>query len=213
MDEVSMLNNIIVKKTATDLFVPIKNDIYLHSAYDPIKEADNFLEKHRPVIAEKKDILILGLGFGYHVDAITEYCNTLSIIPSIYVLEPDFNLVELANTTRSKKYCNTFSHEKIEDLFSNIDFIALLMRKPYLIPHGPSITSNEKYFKHFLTYQANKKLNEIADDVINIDASMTLKSVTTLEQLESHLLGKNQLTANDFLLMSFLKLEAQGKNL
>jgi hypothetical protein len=177
MDEVSMLNNIIVKKTPTDQFVPVKNEIYLHSAYDPFKEAENFLDKHRQAISEKKDLLILGLGFGYHVDAIEAYCKTLSKAPSITILEPDLELINLANENRNKSYQNIYSHENINDLFNNNKFIEILMRRPYLIPHGPSISSNEKYFKEFLTYQANKSLNVIADKINNSEVSASLKEI------------------------------------
>jgi hypothetical protein len=213
MDEVSMLNSIIVKKTPTDQFVPVKNGIFLHSAYDPIKEAANFLEKHQHSIAEKKDILILGLGFGYHVDAILEYCKSLTIAPTVTILEPDLQLISLAIETRKENYNNIFSQANIEDLFNNSDFIRLLMKKPYLIPHGPSISSNEKYFKEFLTHHANKNLSAAADKVVNQEAAELLRKVSTFAQLESQLLQKQNLTSADFLLRSFMNIESQGKNL
>ena len=51
--------------------VPTINGIYLHSIYDPEKEADAFVETYERQLTQKNHVLILGLGFGYHVEKIS----------------------------------------------------------------------------------------------------------------------------------------------
>ena len=63
-------NNVKVVTSKSNHLVPKINNIELHSIYDPQKEANALLLKYGDKIKNNKFVLVLGLGFAYHVDQI-----------------------------------------------------------------------------------------------------------------------------------------------
>jgi len=43
-------------------------DVLLHSVYDPVREARDWVEHHRSYIEASSSIAVLGFGFGYHIE-------------------------------------------------------------------------------------------------------------------------------------------------
>jgi len=213
MDEVSMSSNIEIKLTPSGLHVPVKNNIFLHSAYDPIKEADNFLEKHINSLTTKDNILVLGFGFGYHIDAIYNYCNQQNLSPNIFILEPDQELISKAEELRSIKYANLITFTNLTDLFNDIKFAALLITKPYFLPHPASIASNETYFKNFLTFQASQKTTDVTKYIQDISLSSTIAQLENTDEINKIFEMKNFLSKEDFLLCAFSEMKKQGRDL
>ena len=62
-----------VKNSRTDQKVPVVNGVHLHSIYNPFKEAQALVEKYADQLTHKNEVLILGLGFAYHVNEIINY--------------------------------------------------------------------------------------------------------------------------------------------
>ena len=106
-----MLNNNIfeIKVSKTGKPIPVIDGIHLHSAYDPIKEASKFIDGHLKSLRENNNVLVFGLGLGYHLEAIEKSCREIwGNNFQVMVIEPnantyrEFNLirpVELTNTT------------------------------------------------------------------------------------------------------------------
>ena len=87
--DVSKDQHIKIKLSKSGHKIPIINQIHLHSAYNPIKEAETIFKKNEEQIKSNANLLVLGLGFGYHV---IEFARNLRSIYGedfkIFVLEP-----------------------------------------------------------------------------------------------------------------------------
>lgn len=102
-------------------------NIYIHSKYDPLREADLIIDKleEREAITEDTHVIFLGLGLGYHLDAFLKRHpqNEFSIYePSKEVLIHYFNHVSL-NKLPNKQLvaCQTeYDSKGIETFFNNI---------------------------------------------------------------------------------------------
>jgi len=68
--------------------------ITFHSLYDPVKEANNFVDAHvdKQKLEEKSPIVVFGLGLGYHIAAMLEKCQGHSIT----VIEPRIEILRTA---------------------------------------------------------------------------------------------------------------------
>lgn len=73
--------------------------LFLHSKYNPSKEAESWVESVASQVIDVKHILIFGLALGYHIQAlITRFPDK-----KIYIYEPDYHLFMAALETRSLK--------------------------------------------------------------------------------------------------------------
>ncbi len=82
------MNNIVIENSKDGNPIPIINNISLHSKYAPYKEGEKISEIYLRSGNNKKDIIIFGLGFGYHIIPL------LDIFKKIYVFEPLLEIVE-----------------------------------------------------------------------------------------------------------------------
>ncbi|QPJ66026.1 MAG: glycosyltransferase [Candidatus Nitrohelix vancouverensis] len=95
----------LVVETSKDGYpVPKINGVYLHSAYKPLEEARKSV--HIGELAEDQRVVVLGLGFGYHVHELLMQTDG-----SITVIEPSLQLF------RALLSCRDFS-----DLLTSIQF-------------------------------------------------------------------------------------------
>ncbi len=80
--------------------------IYIHSKYDPMREANQFAIKFK----QKPDdvIVISGFGFGYHVKSMIRQCSEKN---RIIIFEPDYEI--LKHAIRAVDLTDVFSNEKI----------------------------------------------------------------------------------------------------
>jgi spermidine synthase len=83
------------------LTVPVINDVYLHSIYNPVIEAQTFAKTQEKSLKIKKHVLILGLGFGYHVEEIARIASQYHSDYQIVILEPNKRLVDDFINTRN----------------------------------------------------------------------------------------------------------------
>ncbi len=82
-----------------------EKDFYLHSKYDPLREAETIINKleERESIDENSHVIFYGLGLGYHIDAFTQrHPNTSFSLyePSVEVFQyflDNINLKKLPN--------------------------------------------------------------------------------------------------------------------
>jgi hypothetical protein len=158
--------------------IPVVGEVHLHSAYNPEREAEAVVEANRDRIQEKKYILVFGLGFAYHVQAIYNYAKNYHKEFEIVVIEPNNEVtISCAENNLLTNYDNLtiYSGKKIENLFNDEKFINFLIKKPALIQHAPSFNMYKEYFTALLTYQAS----ETIADVYNGTSNDEIKSYLT----------------------------------
>lgn len=68
-------NKILIEKSETGAITGVipETSTYLHSRYDPVKEANRFAEN---ISSDDTLVVIYGFGFGYHIEAILERVGT-----------------------------------------------------------------------------------------------------------------------------------------
>ena len=149
-----------LEKSRNGLTVPVINGIYLHSIYNPCKEGHAIAELHRPTLENNNNVLILGLGFGYHVEEIAKILNQTHKKSKIIILEPNRKLAEDFVSMRNfeDKDIEILSTNDISELFSDLDFINFLMLKPALVKHDASFTLDADFYKSFLSYSSPKEI-------------------------------------------------------
>lgn len=203
-----------IKISATEHKIPVVNGVHLHSIQNPIKEAESLVAKYRKVISEKNNILVLGLGFYYHIDLIAKelesyYGNDYSII----VIEPSIQTLRHYESfaIHTPNNISILAGANIEALYRNPLLIKFLLKTPGLIAHPASLKVFYNYFTSFLTYTSSpilKHVNEFinAPDLrgylIRMNQELELKSAIDL-----HVNNKSTFNDNlDFCLIAFDKL-------
>ena len=142
------------------LTVPVINGVYLHSIYNPVKEAEAFAMTQEQNLKIKNKVLVLGLGFGYHIEEIAKVLNQNHKDFEIIILEPNQRLVEDFINTRSfeDKNIKIVCKNKVKDLFEDWNFINFLMQKPCIIKHDTSFILEKEFYSRFLGHQASKDI-------------------------------------------------------
>jgi hypothetical protein len=156
-----------IKTSRNGLTVPVVNGIHLHSIYNPIKEAEAFATSFKDTLKENNNILVLGLGFGYHIEEIAKSLSSMHENYSIVILESNQELVQEFNKKRNfeDKNIRIFSCNpgKVDCLFVDLEFISFLRVKPSIIKHDPSFNLEKKFFMEFLKYKAPTEISEYFD--------------------------------------------------
>lgn len=189
------------------LTVPVINGVYLHSIYNPIKEAEAFAKGHEQNLIIKNKVLVLGLGFGYHIEEIAKILNTHHKTFEIVILEPNQKLVEDFIDTRNFEDSNIkiISKSKVKDLFEDWQFIEFLMQRPCIIKHDTSFILEKDFYTRFLGYQASKEIfhfkNLLTEDSKKLFTAREARTVDSyIENIRHSGMIKNQ---NEFFLMAF----------
>lgn len=147
--------------------VAIVNGIYLHSIYDPEKEAESFVETFESQLTHKTHVLILGLGLGYHVEKVAAFMRSTHKSFHITVLEPNSELITITNEQRNFK-ASEVSIVHLTDykkLYLNKSFVTFLMQKPCLIKHEASFGLNKELFAGFLTFKSDRKVSSFEESL------------------------------------------------
>lgn len=145
-----------LKESRNGKTVPVVDGIYLHSIYNPEKEAQAFACNYEQSIKEKSRVLVLGLGFGYHVEEIAKLAEKIHGDYKIFVYEPNKAIIEAFSAAGG------FNNPNIEiihaqnpvEVFDRKEFILFLASKPAIIRHEASFNLNKKFFREFLTFKA-----------------------------------------------------------
>lgn len=207
-----------VKNSRTDQKVPVVNGVHLHSIYNPFKEAQALVEKYADQLAHKNEVLILGLGFAYHVNEIINYMTRVHgdnfriviIEPNAQIYHDCLNL-ELLN----KKNVLVYSGFLPQELYSDIDLIHFLLRKPAVIAHPPSFNLYQDYFKEVLTFEAPKKIEAIQEYLTSNEVKRYLAALEPHETFDnflySDLPGRTEMKGFDFLCMALSEMTKNAK--
>jgi hypothetical protein len=135
--------------------VPIVNDVPVHSLLNPVREAEVFATNFMSQLSTNPNVLILGLGFGYHVEEIERLLNLKHKVYQISVIE---GISDLALSCQSYRHLNpkisVFSNPNPEDIFFNQEFCEFLLKKPTLVMHPVLYKLNETYYRKILSRRA-----------------------------------------------------------
>ena len=153
-------NGIELQSSRNGLSIPVINGVYLHSVYNPQKEAEAFVEKNENIINRKNNLIILGLGFGYHIEQVAKKLNESGEY-KIIVIEPNKELVNLFEETRPFYDSNIqiVSYETIEEYYLDRNFSNFLSQKPGIIKLDTAFNLNKEFYKSFLTFKAQTELS------------------------------------------------------
>ncbi len=194
------INSYEIKTARTGDHVPVVNGVHLHSIYNPKKEAVNFVKKYEELLREKSNILVLGLGLGYHIKEIINFARQHHGDNfKIAVIEPNKKTYEYfkayCKLEISDKNIQIYSEENIKKLYSDPTLISFLVNRPGVIAHTASFNLYKDFFKQYLGHQAQNSLEEI---------SQIITDNTFKQYLE------NQIQNSDY--NSFIKNKKDSKN-
>lgn len=202
-----------VKTSRTEQKVPVVNGVHLHSIYNPSKEAEGLVEAHLESLRTKNEVLILGLGFAYHVNAVIEQLTQFHGDNfKVIVIEPNIQVYDdsIAFDLLNKKNVLVYSGFDSKELYSDLDLVHFLLRKPAMIAHPPSFNLYQNYFKKILTFEAPQSISGIMDFVTSSDVKKYLEnfnSGSTLEEVLFHEIPtKAQFESMDFLAMALVEM-------
>lgn len=146
------------------------NKMHFHSPYNPIADAKNWVKKNTQGI-DNQPVVLLGLGFGYHVLELIKECKAeiFVIEPRIDVLKTAFEHIDFAEILDKTRL---FVGEDINSLFQYAPFKDLISGEKndiHIMNHNPSLRVNLEYFEGFLAkYEALKNSSTIKLNIMVI---------------------------------------------
>lgn len=213
MNNLPIISSYEIRTSRTEQKVPVVNGVHLHSIYNPFKEAETLIESHLEIFKNKNEVLILGLGFGYHVNfAIEKLQEIHGDNFKIIVIDPNRQVYEdcLRLDLINKKNLLIYSGYNSKELYSDLDLIHFLLRKPAMIAHPASFNLYQVYFKDFLTFEAPTKIEDIITFSEVSEIKKYLRSLdkesTFDEELFKNLPQKDHFSRMDFLAMALVEM-------
>lgn len=202
-----------IKTSRTEQRVPVVNGVHLHSIYNPYKEAESLVHAQQENLKNKNEVLILGLGFAYHVNALIEKLTQFHGENfKIIIIEPNNQVYEdcIACDLLYKKNVLVYSGFSSTELYSDLDLIHFLLRKPAIIAHPPSFNLYQNYFKNILTFEAPQSVKSILGFIKSLEIKKYLSNFdpdSTLEEiLYNEIPNKAQFSETDFLAMALVEM-------
>ena len=133
--------------------------VQIHSAYDPVREADSLAEKALEKASSEDIIVICGLGLGYLIDAVRRLFRG-----KILVVEPDLDIVGTALRARAQdalKGVTPVFGTTVGDAVDAIEQVCgggSSWKRVKLMQHHPSVKLNPDFFDE-LFRSVNARLN------------------------------------------------------
>lgn len=177
-----------IKTAKTGEKIPVVNEVHLHSIYNPKKEAESISSKHLNGIKDKKNILILGLGFGYHISEIVKLARQYHGENfKIMVIEPN---LKVTNDARELNLINEddviiYAGEDVPSLYQDSELVDFLTSKPTIIAHPSSFSLYQAYFKQFLSHEATSDAQTTLGVIQNEDFYNYLREFGEFNSVES----------------------------
>ncbi|NQT34049.1 glycosyltransferase [bacterium] len=135
--------------------------IQIHSAYDPVREAESMAEKSTEKLSANDVIVIFGLGLGYLTEEVRKRFDG-----KIILIEPDLSVVKLAMNERSMGFLSSMTLVLGQSLQETVNAIerecgsATDFTRVKIIQHPPSIKLNPEYFEELKrTVNARRNTN------------------------------------------------------
>ena len=207
-----------IKKSKTNLPIPVVNGVHIHSAYDPIKEAKKMIRKDLSEFQRKKNILIFGYGFGYHVREIISFFKEKNVKKfKLIVIEKNEKLLSSAlelfpNESNNLK---VFCEKEPSNLFKNKDFLNFLINKPVIFAHPPSFSLYDSYFQKILKYKSPNSTSDLIENLESADLKSFFErnlDQNSLNDILNKINNKKSFTdKNEFLMSAFCQISKKPK--
>lgn len=189
-----------IKTSRNNLKVPVINDVHLHSMYNPAKEAQAIVSKHDQALATKKNVLVLGLGFAYHV---YEICRKLESYHGndykVVVIEPNEQIYRdcISNHLFPNKNIEVYTGENLQKIYGELSLVKFLIEKPAVISHPSSFNLYSGFFKSFLEFEASQDVEDLTKHIKDRDLKSYLYQDKNSENLDGFIMN-NVLTKSQF---------------
>lgn len=174
-----------VEKTKFGLCTIKYNNRYIHSKYDPIREAEQLVDANIELL-NNSIIAVYGLGLGYHIESIAKKMDSKSIL---YVFEYNIDLI---------KYCKEINNQIFKR--NNVNIIGSDNEKFYeklaetlgsagdIIIHRPSLetikSTNEALYNLIddyslmkQSYEHNEKLIKLGKENFEVNTKQNYKLI------------------------------------
>lgn len=127
------INIIISKKGLPSLKI---GNITLHSLYDPVKEAEDWIRYYHERIRNTSSIIILGFGLGHHISGLSEVVDADLIVyePRLDILKTAFEYTDFTHLFPRLRIMTGYEIPE-----TGKDFI--------ILEHKPSVSLNPDYFE------------------------------------------------------------------
>ncbi len=204
------ISKIEIKKSKVDTPVPVVEGIHLHSIYNPAKEAETLIGKYSEALEGQRNILVLGLGFGYHVWQLEselrkhhDKWNVIVIEPNVRMTEEflKFKPVEFSTNTR------VISGDDVSEYYDDINLVKFMASKPLVIPHAASFNLNNNFYKDFMSFEASTRVDRVASKIEDANLRKYLLSLDEpsedLTKVLNELSRKQNLNSYDHFLNLF----------
>ncbi|MBD64107.1 MAG: hypothetical protein CME62_02795 [Halobacteriovoraceae bacterium] len=204
----------VMEEARNGALVPKIDGTYLHSIYNPQKEAEQYVEKNENQLKRKQTYLILGLGFGYHIDAILEFVKKNHTEFNIVVLEPNKEIISeyVAQKVSQSSEIKIVYLDTVEKLYTDKNFVDFLRTKPCVLKHDQSYTIYNELFNKFLTFKSSDSEEVFESTISDLTRSLfNLNNKQSYESAESIKKQKRMNGREDFLMMAFSHIANTGK--
>lgn len=157
------------EETRSGLLTIKYDNKYIHSKYDPMREAHQLIEANIKLVS-KEIIVVYGLGLGYHVDVLLEKINSQV---KVYVFEYNMSLIECCAKINNK----VFQYKNVNIIGSNDNefyekLAKYLGKAGDILIHRPSLEtiklSNESLYNLIDDYSLIKQSDEYNEQLIRL---------------------------------------------
>jgi hypothetical protein len=193
-----------IKISKNSLKIPVINGVHLHSMYNPAKEAQAIVSKFDQNLSNKNKVLVLGLGFAYHIYEIARKLQSYHDKDyHIVVIEPNEQVYKdcVANNLFPNENITVYAGEDLNMTYGDINLVKFLIDKPTVISHPASFELYGNFFKSFLEYKAPRTISQITKYIDNRELKSYLYKANTTDTIEkfvqNNVLAGTQLN-NDF---------------
>lgn len=164
--------------------VPCINGVNLHSLHNPRREAEVFASNHLAHLSKSPFALILGLGFGYHIEEIAKIMRLRHKNFKIAVVEAVPELARLVNSYRGQiEDADIYASRDVSSLWENTKFGKFLLEKPVVIIHPSSFAISKTYYENFLARRAPQTIGSWKTPDIQFTEMFNQNSSLTSAQL------------------------------
>src|SRR5690606_11579670 len=100
------------------------------------------------------------------------------------VIEPDFNTIaEFKRVNPEIFKCFTLvCEESPKNIYSNLNHVKFLIKKPVVIPHTPTFNLYHDYFKNYLTFSPNHLICEMSKNLQDLKLRNYLSGISEKER-------------------------------
>jgi hypothetical protein len=153
LDSASESSDVEILQSKNGHPVPKVRGFLVHSAFDPVKEAEVFIKSCESIIESQDILLVMGYGFGYHVDELVKKVED-NPNKSIFVIEPSVaffkKVLQMRDIRKIIDRVTFIVGFSVSRLFSIPGFYKILNAAPYTIGYNPAVKVNEDYFVEFI---------------------------------------------------------------